>query len=440
MTDFPLTVSTTGVYHVPEVSKDSAERTASLLRANHAAFHVFFNFKGYHNHQVHYLLTAYALGANPAQLQTAFDTNISYQRPRIPVDESIVRKLSNERFFKSLVGNDTYFNDYTAFFQCKFEAEGWQKVVNDYLFSRTELADDLLVRLHAGIIHPLIHFGFGIEFQQPPIIAEALAQAVCHNNFFGPFLLQAEQLAKGRTNEECPPLLDLMKEIREDPSLYDKNYWDGGDSLLDKILADAPQRVIEIASKWRVDVQDLDLRTAEMMNVNAWMAGAAQRHDKEVKLDFFFIHSVNCSIFFSAINAQPWLSDENKARLLEWKVRMDILQYASRLAPELHNEEVVNYKPRESGRSWASIIETTNSITYDDGHISKLVRALAHGSKVCNPYEERQELSARFPLKAAGWLQIANMAIDTTNAPTVPARWVRGAGDVKNWESFGSRL
>ena len=291
-----------------------------------------------------------------------------------------------------------------------------------------------------GVIHPLIHFGFGIEFQQPAVIAEALAQAVCHDKFFGPFLFRSEQLGKEKGSEKGSALIDLMREIREDPALYNESYWDGGDSLNDKILADAPQKLCEIAAKWRVDVEDLDEKTAEMINANAFLAGAAQRPEKETKLDFFFIHSVNASIFFSAFNAQPWLSAENKARILEWKGRSDLLTYASRLAPELHPDEIAKYQPRQSSMTWPLLIERTNKMTHDDGHIAKLIRALAHGAKVCAAYEARPESSPRFPLKGEGWLQIGNMAVDTTTQPRLPDRWVRGAGGARNWEPFADKI
>ena len=149
MTDFPITLSTTGVWHAPEIKSISAEKTSALLQQNFDSFHILWNFKGYHNHQVHYLLTAYALGANSTELQTAFDKNVVYQRQRLPIDEELIQKFSNERYFKSLMGNDTYFNDYTVFFQRKFEQEGWQKVVNEYIFA-SELAEDLLVGVFAG--------------------------------------------------------------------------------------------------------------------------------------------------------------------------------------------------------------------------------------------------------------------------------------------------
>ena len=147
---FPVTLSTTGVYHAPDIPHSSVDKVKSLLLQNHESFHVFWNFKGYHNHQVHYLLTAYALGADPGELQCFFDGNVGYQRERLPIDEGLVRKLSDDRYFKSLMGMDTYFNDYTTFFQRKCEEERWQSVVNKYLFSRSEIAEQLVVGLFAG--------------------------------------------------------------------------------------------------------------------------------------------------------------------------------------------------------------------------------------------------------------------------------------------------
>ena len=39
---------------------------------------------------------------------------------------------------------------------------------------------------------------------------------------------------------------------------------------------------------------------------------------------------------------QGWLSDANKVRLLEWKVRMDLAMYASRKCPDIHLDEIRN--------------------------------------------------------------------------------------------------
>lgn len=66
-----------------------------------------------------------------------------------------------------------------------------------------------------------------------------------------------------------------------------------------------------------------------MINVNGYFSGAAQNPAKEHSIDFFFIHGLNCSIFFLSFLSQKWLSMENKVRLLEWKGRFDIVAYAA---------------------------------------------------------------------------------------------------------------
>jgi hypothetical protein len=43
-----------------------------------------------------------------------------------------------------------YFHDFVAFFESEIDKKGWQAVVNEYLFSRDENSDDLLVRMFAG--------------------------------------------------------------------------------------------------------------------------------------------------------------------------------------------------------------------------------------------------------------------------------------------------
>lgn len=57
------------------------------------------------------------------------------------------------------------------------------------------------------------------------------------------------------------------------------------------------------------------------------------------------------------LNAQDWIPPETKARLLEWKIRMDLLQYAARGVPELSAEKLAAYQPRKpsSGGSLAGM-------------------------------------------------------------------------------------
>lgn len=115
-------------------------------------------------------------------------------------------------------------------------------------------------------MHPLIHLGFGLEFRQPAIIAEALAQAAVHQNWLGAFFFAAEQAAAATAETSGRALVALLGDVRADPALRTAARWDDGDKLRDGILTRAPHEMIRYASRWRVDPDDLERRTAEMIN------------------------------------------------------------------------------------------------------------------------------------------------------------------------------
>lgn len=122
-----------------------------------------------------------------------------------------------------------------------------------------------------------------------------------------------------------------------------------------------------------------------------------------MKLDFFLIHCLNSSIFFSKIVKLPYLDQQSKLRLLEWKGRMDLLMYTSRGTPDLLLEEVAKYPAKEN---WSQIFARSVAHPDDDGHLAKLTRALAHGQKVCEPYESS---NPQMPIRGDVWLRIGNI-------------------------------
>lgn len=144
---------TPGVYRGPQLRQDSAELLNAMLEKNEVENHVYFSETGgFHNHGVHHLLAAYALGAAPTDLQLAHDTMASAQRPRYPIDEMRIKEMLETKGFQSMLGDDRHFHDYLAFFLQKFEKEGWKAVLTEYLSSGTALADNLLARLFAGML------------------------------------------------------------------------------------------------------------------------------------------------------------------------------------------------------------------------------------------------------------------------------------------------
>lgn len=115
-----------------------------------------------------------------------------------------------------------------------------------------------------GFLHPIIHLGFGVEFEQPVIVAEALAQAAAHDNWMSPFLLGAEKAAA--SSSDSTSLVVLLDEIRDDQKLSTAAHWDDGNKIRDGILVRAPNEMVKYASKFRVKEQELEAKTAEMTN------------------------------------------------------------------------------------------------------------------------------------------------------------------------------
>jgi hypothetical protein len=68
---------------------------------------------------------------------------------------------------------------------------------------------------------------------------------------------------------------------------------------------------------------------------------------------------MNASPIFVTLNAADWIPAETKARLMEWKIRMDLLQYAARGVPELSVEKLASYQPKkpDAGGSLRGTVE-----------------------------------------------------------------------------------
>lgn len=263
-----LTASQRPTFVFREGIKEGSTRKASeLLQKNHEEHHIFFNQSGFHNHIVHHLLTLLALGATPAELQAAYDENASYQRPPVPTHERTITDLRDKSKWPQYLTNEEYYHDFLVYFQDQMKEKGWQDVLNEYLFAGDERADDLLIRTFAGFLHPLIHLGFGVEFEQPAIIAEALAQAAAHDTWISDLLLEAEKAAttNGNNGNE-KSIMQLIYEIRGNEKLKSAAHWSDGNKIRDGILARAPQEMIEIAKQFTVKEEELERKTAEMIN------------------------------------------------------------------------------------------------------------------------------------------------------------------------------
>lgn len=260
---------------------------------------------------VHHLLSLYGTGSQPEYLQKAFDDNASYQiRAKNPT-ESVVEELKADYAANAprYLGKGKHYADFLRFFQLETERlGGWQNLLTHYVFREDDgngLARDMMGRLFAGFLHPIIQLMFGMEWGQPAIVAEGLAQAAVHDNKLAGFFDKAESRAEEKKKAEGDmPHKSLVELIEEIGSSYRSN--ENGEEGLAKLARSAkfsdPNKIYEGVIKRASDeavefvsnisVRDgrLEERTAEMIHTAAYVAVGAASHPPNVpKLDFFLM-------------------------------------------------------------------------------------------------------------------------------------------------------
>ncbi|KAK4104894.1 hypothetical protein N658DRAFT_492994 [Parathielavia hyrcaniae] len=452
-TDLPykmhVTPDNTGLWHVKQTD-EAAKKASELLQEDMEKHHVFFNLDGFHNHIPHHILALYGTAAPTPALQAAYDHNASYQRPALP-PHSTTSTTATITFHpwpaaaKAYLGKEEYYPDFLRFFQSEIKALGsWQTVVTRYLFSNhdDDDNDEMLVRLFAGFLHPLIQLMYGVEWRQEAIVAEALAQAAVHGGDIGEFLREAEQRASSSSSSsstisKSPSVMELVEEVRGSERLRAAARNGDANKVRDGVLVRAREDMVALAARVRVRPDEVEERTAEMFDAALFVAAAAalvkEKEGKVPKFDFFLMHHVNASPIFVTLNAQDWIPAETKARLLEWKIRMDLLQYAARGVPELSQEKLAAYQPKkpDAGGSLAEIIARLHSFR-DDGHAIKLGRATVVCHNICKAYEKD---GGKDWLKVKGddmWKRVCHLVVDSVEAPG--PNWVRSCGFDEAWK------
>ncbi|KAK1778377.1 hypothetical protein QBC45DRAFT_414289 [Copromyces sp. CBS 386.78] len=437
----PLLPSTYTGPVIPPQTAPTSTLLSRLLQADMAHHHVFFNEDGFHNHIPHHLLALYGTSAPPEALQKAYDGNAGYQRPVLPEHHHRPKEGGGEDLliqnwkedYPKYRGKEEYYPDFLAFFKREMDSLGgrYEEVVNTYLFSGTPVAENLLVRLYSGFLHPLIQLMYGLEWKQPAIVAEGLAQAAVHADDIGTYLLPAEAAAREDRAEDMGKILDLLeKGVRQNEKLAKAARMSDSNKIRDGVLARAKEEAIKLASRVKVNAtneKELQERTAEMHDSAVFMASAAalvKRHEKKgPRFDFFLMHHVTSAPFFTTVNAQDWISLDTKVRLLEWKIRMDLVQYAARGAPELSLDAITSYQPKEKKASGTpeEIISNLHFFE-DDGHAIKLARA----ARICQLYYQTRDDDY--------WNKIYHLIVDSVLAPG--PHWVRSCGFDEAWEDI----
>jgi hypothetical protein len=255
----------------------------------------------------------------------------------------------------------------------------------------------------------MIHLGYGLEFQQPSIVAEALAGACVHEIWPSFFLLPAEEYTRTHRPAEASSLIDVLNGFHNDDHIRNGvKYTDGFNKLADGLLTRVtPDELSPYLSQFQVkpNPEDLQRKMRDLMYSSMYALAAAQKPGKRIAMDFVTLHSATTSVFFPVILAQKELTNEEKAHILETAARMSATMYAACGSPALDARAILNYQPRFPEQGWSELIQRA-IVYYDEGHAVKLLRALR-----CT--EQLGEPAPGFPIAKADLIKIAHMAMDS---------------------------
>lgn len=120
--------------------------------------------------------------------------------------------------------------------------------------------------------------------------------------------------------------------------------------------------------------------------------------------------------------------------MLEWKSRLDIVQYIARGCPPLNIDALTSFTPKQgparSAKSPKDLLPLFHEIL-DDGHTIKVVRALLLAQALSQKYAGRPWIRIA---DDETWLKTHQVLLESTQGPQEPALWVRSAGFDDAWK------
>ncbi|KAG6856964.1 hypothetical protein H0H87_011634 [Tephrocybe sp. NHM501043] len=469
----------------PGITPESTDALREVLKDNHTRWHIFFNDSGFHNHIAHRAIANWALGAAGDLLKAGYEADSSYQRPAFGPPEQITIKN-----FKEHLGDRQFYQGYLAFFTDVIHEDGIAAAVEKYIFSKdvnivpspTGKKPDVFNRFLGGLLHPMIHIGYGLEFCLPGIVAEGLAEAAVHadssiarlpdgfidyanagkstDDTVSRFksLLHVSPPSTKVTEEHGTHVFTVLERVLNDPELGKIEDTESG--MFDYTMKNHASRIAKHIADWQVDatnprkverkIQELSWMNAILFGIGGWSK------DRPFNADFFHMHLVTSSIFLASFVA--YLKPSSQENLLRGYLLVSIGWWVSRGRPALsisdfyastspyplpsgplpnpNNDSLKAKDPTKAvtPNPWLPIIET--SVVHPDDHLPKLQRALGHYASLYGTREAGEPDFVGTELKGAEKLD-GTLFIRASGLAAERLGRVREEGKAGSWDRNG---
>ncbi|KAI0919853.1 hypothetical protein AcW1_003003 [Taiwanofungus camphoratus] len=275
--------------------------------------------------------------------------------------------------FHEHLGDEEFYNAYLEFFSSALLKDGMGHTIEEYIFSlrfninapeHGKPPMRMLNRFLAGLLHPLIHTGYGAEFGLLGMVAEGLAQTAIHHDD-APVLIpesifeyaaaassDAANAAVSRLTSLLPSLvldkvqnavpvnedkqsktsvnaLTVLAQILHNPDFTPASIGlpcpDHDDvSAFRRVLTVRGERLCNLAQAWTVDgtnaeevadkIEELIWMNVLVYGVGGWGGRGQSSDGDDFNADFFLMHLVTSVLFMHSLTA--YLSPTSTSILL----------------------------------------------------------------------------------------------------------------------------
>lgn len=466
----------------PGCNLESLTAMRHVLIDNHTRHHIFFNNMKFHNHVTHRALAIYALGGSGLVIEAMYKQDSKTQRPAFVSPHPV----TTQNFFDHL-GDENYFEAYTTFFTKAIEEKGASATLDEFIFSEkynfqpgrdAKSQPEMLYRFVDGVLHPLIHCGYGVEFGLKGMLAEGLSLAAMHNTHIPGFLPPSMFVAQPNdgigavmnsfaslvldSQSSAMPLkapsgqdthaLSILARVLKDPSLASKGPLDFARQYPDTLVAHG-DRIREHVQKWTVDLSkpgEIERKMEEciwtssvMYALGGWRNGFTA--------DFFLMHMVTSSAFLPSLVA--YLSPRAQVLLLRAYLSTAIAWFVVCGRPSLNFKsffESTSTVPNPPNSPAVPPVEgipaqdaqtpnpflplVQSSIMHPNDHHPKIQRAFAHFSTIYGArpkgYFAGTELDGAEELDGSLFVRAAVLTADYMG-------WAREGEEARMWSLKG---
>ncbi|KAL9586291.1 MAG: hypothetical protein Q9212_001009 [Teloschistes hypoglaucus] len=374
-----VNIKSVQIHDVETLHEKRARTLKHLLKLNHVNHSLLYNQLRFHNHEPHFLGSAYLMGADSNHLNNVYDQESKELEPWHDSPGEI-----STSDWREYIGKHEYQRAYVDFFEDELVLNGydWRKVLEEYLFQgKAPLINNLI----AGIGHPLIHLGYAFEISSREVAMEALSMAASSYNFLHRYL-DDPSYSKPTSNSTQSPL-EILCRVRTDKR-FDGLFTHKGAEHIGPLFEQRESALLEHWNSWHIADPTREFKASQLA---AAALLVAPHKPGDNQYDFYLVHILTTSHAVRIL--LPLIPTKFQIPLVRQWWLLTLTMYITQLRPEVRLTAVTDYDRKN--KDWVWVYEKALHGEHAlDAHYVKALRAMKTAADTWGDNDE-------FYLKAA---------------------------------------